>query len=162
MASTWREPRIVRVEESEVHGEEQRGVELRLAGHLARADLIVPASRLEELARALLDRACAGGELKNLRVADLGRAPAPAQCMRTEKVWRRLPAELPETRVGLVEPRVHLVDEALDHLHGRTLRHAAGEARVEERRLTASTTRRRRRSGRARRPDFRCATGRRR
>ena len=44
----------------------------------------------------------------------------------------RLPAELPETRVGLLEPRVHLVDEPLDDVDRRVPRHLADEARVEE------------------------------
>ena len=44
----------------------------------------------------------------------------------------RLPAELPETCVGLLEPRVHLVDEPLDHLDRGVPRDLPDEARVEE------------------------------
>ena len=44
----------------------------------------------------------------------------------------RLPAELPQTGVRFLESRIHLVDEPLDHLDGRVLRHLADEARVEE------------------------------
>ena len=43
-----------------------------------------------------------------------------------------LSTELPEPGVRLLEPRVDLVDEALDHLDRRVLRHASDEARVEE------------------------------
>ncbi len=43
-----------------------------------------------------------------------------------------LPAELPQTGVGLLEPRVHLVDEPLDHLDRGVPRHFPDEARVEE------------------------------
>ncbi len=52
----------------------------------------------------------------------------------------RLPAELPETCVGLLESSVHLVDEPLDHLDGGVLRHLADEARVEEEALETPST----------------------
>ena len=44
----------------------------------------------------------------------------------------RSSAELPEARVRLFEPSVHLVDEALDHLDRGMPRDLADEARVEE------------------------------
>ena len=44
----------------------------------------------------------------------------------------RAPAELPEPGVGLLEPRVHLVDEHLDDVDRGVSRHLADEARVEE------------------------------
>ena len=130
-----RRTRVVRREEPEVDGEEQRRVELRLAGDLGeRADLVVPAARLEQLARPRLDRARVRRELGRLeRLRDLDRAPrARPVHEHREAVQPRLPAELPETGVGLLEPRVHLVDEPLDHLDRRVSRHLADEARVEE------------------------------
>ena len=127
--------RIVRRKEPEMDGEEQRGVELRLSGDLRqRADLVVPALRLEQIARSLLHCTGSRRELGCLqRVADLGCPPRPRPVHEhREAVQSRLSTELPEPGVRLFEPRVHLVDEALDHLHRRVLRHASDEARVEK------------------------------
>ena len=44
----------------------------------------------------------------------------------------RPPAELPEARVGLLEPRVDLAHEHLHHVDRRVARHLPHEARVEE------------------------------
>ena len=74
------------------------------------------------------------GELGRLeRVGDLGCPPCtrPVHEHR-EAVQTGLSTELPEPRIGLLEPRVHLVDEPLDDVHGRVPRHLSDEARVEE------------------------------
>ena len=53
--------------------------------------------------------------------------------MSTEKLCSRVfPRNSQRPGVGLLEPRVHLVDEAFDHLDGGMPRHLADEARVEE------------------------------
>ena len=53
--------------------------------------------------------------------------------MSTEKLCSRVfPRNSQRPGVRLLEPRVHLVDEPLDHLDRRVPRHLADEARVEE------------------------------
>ena len=115
--------------------EEHRRVELGLAGDLGeRADLVVPAPRLEELARALLHRARARAELGRLeRLRDLDRtARARPVHEHGEAVQAGLPAKLPETGIRLLQARVHLVDEHLDHVDRGVSRNLPDEARVEE------------------------------
>ena len=118
-----------------MHGQEQRGVELRLAGDLReRLDVVAPAPRLEELRRALLHAACMSSELggaERLRHLDRSSCARPVHQHR-EAVETGLPAELPQPGVRLVQPRVDLVDELPHELDRRLRRDLARETRVEE------------------------------
>ena len=127
--------RVVGLEEADVHGEQVHGVELRLARDLGqRADLVVPALRLEDLRGALLDLARALGELVRAeRLATSTARRAPAQCMSTVKVCSRVAlAELPRARVRLLERASICASEPLDGVERRSRRHRADEAHVEE------------------------------
>ena len=116
-------------------GEEHRRVELGLAGDLReRADLVVPAARLEELPRAFLDRSrsCRQfGGLEGFRDLDRTARACPVHEHR-EAVQAGLPAKLPETGIRLLEARVHLLDEHLDHVDRRVSGNLPDEACVEE------------------------------
>src|SRR5512145_2609691 len=104
--------RIVGPQVPEVNGQEQRGVQLRLSGDLReRTDLRIPAPRLEKLCRALLDVARVCSELcgpERLRHLDRSSRARPVHENR-EAVETCPSAELPQTCVRLVQPRVDLV-----------------------------------------------------